>query len=100
MTYTKCDTKDTLCDDPNNTCATVLETLEMCVIHVYMVRKTHLHKGYPLKPSKLHFVHCATLHILKDDSLIFLQMRQGDLEKTHAITLNVCDDSMESKIRL
>jgi len=38
MTYTKYDTKDTLCDDHDNTCVTVLETLEMSVIHVYMVR--------------------------------------------------------------
>ena len=36
--YTKYDTKDTLCDDHDNTCVTVLETLEMSVIHVYMVR--------------------------------------------------------------
>jgi len=38
MTYAKCDTKDTLYDDRNNTYATVLETLEMSVIDVYLVR--------------------------------------------------------------
>ena len=34
---------------------------------VYMVRLAHLHKGYPFKPLKLDFVHCATLNMLKDD---------------------------------
>ena len=67
MTYTKCDTKDTLCDNHDDTCTTVLETLEMSAIHVYMVRPTHLHKGHPLKPPKLAFMHCVTLHMLIDD---------------------------------
>lgn len=37
----KCDTKDTLCDNRDDTYATMLNTLEMSVIHVYMVSKTH-----------------------------------------------------------
>lgn len=48
--YDKCNTKDTLCDDCDNTCATVLETLEMSAIDVYMIKTTHLHKYDLLKP--------------------------------------------------
>jgi len=48
-TYDKCDTKDTLCDDRDDTCAIVLETLEMSAIDVCMVILIHFHKGSPLK---------------------------------------------------
>lgn len=37
ITSDKCDTKDTLCDDRNDTCATVLKTLEMSETDVYKV---------------------------------------------------------------
>ena len=96
MTYTKCDTKDTLCDDHDDTCVIVLETLEISVIHVYKVTKTHLHKRYPLKPPKLAFVYFVTLHMLKDEALIFFQMGEGKLEKKHAKTLNSCESNMQS----
>lgn len=81
MTYTKCETKDTLCDDCDNTYVAMLETLEISVTHVYMVRPINFHKYYPLKPQKVSFVHCETVHMLKYDTLIFLQMGQGHLEK-------------------
>lgn len=42
INYNKCDTKDTLCDDRDDTCATVLKILEMSVIEVYTVISTHL----------------------------------------------------------
>ena len=42
--YDKCDTKRTLYDDRDNTCATVLKTLEMSVAGTHKVIKTHLHK--------------------------------------------------------
>ena len=41
MTHSKCDTKDTLCDDSDDTYVIVVETLELSVIHVYMIITTH-----------------------------------------------------------
>lgn len=40
-THSKCDTTYILCNDSHNTCATMLENLEMIVMYVYMIRKTH-----------------------------------------------------------
>jgi len=60
-TYAKCDTNNTLCDDHDDTCVTMLETLEMSVTHVYMVIPTHLRKDYLSKPLKLAFVQHATV---------------------------------------
>ncbi|MCY6488469.1 homeobox domain-containing protein, partial [Actinobacillus pleuropneumoniae] len=71
MTYAKCDTKDTICNDYEDTCASMLETLEMSETHVYMVIKTHLHKYYPSKQQKISFVQRATLDMRKVDTLIF-----------------------------
>lgn len=51
-TPTKCDTKDTLCNQSGDTCATVLENLDMSVKHVYMIIKTHYYKYFPLKQAK------------------------------------------------
>ena len=50
--FPKCDTEGTLYDDSDGTCAIVLETLEMSVKHVYMMRATHFHKYFPLKKNK------------------------------------------------
>lgn len=36
---TKWDTNDTLCQDHDNTCATMLETLQMSVIYVLKIKK-------------------------------------------------------------
>jgi len=47
-----CDTKGTLYDDHDDTCVTLLKTLGMSAIDVYMVRPTHSHKDNPLKPPK------------------------------------------------
>lgn len=51
--YDKCDTKDTLCDDGDDTRAIVLKTLKMSAKDVYMVRLTHLHKGSPLNDQNM-----------------------------------------------
>ena len=67
MTYAKCDTKDTLCDDNDDTCETMLKMLEMSVMEVYMVISTHFQKENLLKPSKQAYVHCATLNMREDD---------------------------------
>ncbi len=47
--HSKCNTKDTLCDDHDDTCAIMLKNLEMSVADVYIVRKTRIHKYKPLK---------------------------------------------------
>ena len=47
-TYTKCNTKGTLCEYCDQTCVTVLETSEMSVIDDFMVRPNHLHMNYSL----------------------------------------------------
>lgn len=65
MTYAKCDTNDTIYDNFDDTCATVLETLVMSVKHVFMVIPTHLCKDYPLKPPKLDF--CDVRNITYED---------------------------------
>jgi len=97
---TKCDTKDTLCNDHDDTCATMLETLEMSVIEVFMIRTTHLHKNYPLNTPRLACVQCATLNMLEVDTSISSQMGPEHLEKTHALTLNIFNDNMQSQSRL
>lgn len=66
-TYNKCDTKNTLCKDNDNTCVTMLKTLEMSAIDVYMVISTHSHKYDLLKPPKQDYVHHVTLNLQKDD---------------------------------
>lgn len=66
-TYDKCDTKDTLCNDCDETCATMLKTLEMSAMEVYMVRQTHLRNDSFVKPPKQAYVHYTTLNILKYD---------------------------------
>lgn len=82
----KCDTNDTLCNNCDDTHGTILKTLEMRVTRVYMVRKHHLCKYYPLKPPKLAF--------------IFLQMGEKNFEKTHVTSLNVCDKNIQDQGRL
>lgn len=52
MAPTKSDTKDTLCNKSVKTFVIVLETLEMGVENVYMIRKTQYHKYFLLKQSK------------------------------------------------
>jgi len=91
----KCGTKDTLCDDRDDICETMLKTLEMSVTDVYIVRITHLHKDNPLKPPKQAHIHHTTLNMQKDDTLIFLQIGAKHLDKTHAMSLNICDDNMQ-----
>lgn len=41
-----------------------------------------------------------TLDMQKEDTLIFLKMGEKNLEKTHAMSLNVCDDNMQDQGRL
>lgn len=53
--------QNTLCNDSDDTCVTVLKTFEMSATSVYMVRSAHLHKDNTLKPPKLAFVNRATL---------------------------------------
>lgn len=36
----------------------------------------------------------------KDNTLIFLQMGEKHLEKTHAMSLNVCNDNVQDQGRL
>jgi len=70
----KCDTKDTLYDDCEDTYARMLKILEMSVTHVYMVIPTLLDKNYPLKSPKLVFMWCTALFMQKYNTFIFLQM--------------------------
>jgi len=60
-TNNKCDNKDTLCDDNDNTCATMLITLEMSAMVVYMIISSHFHKDNLLKPPKQVYVHRVAL---------------------------------------
>ena len=45
-------TKHKICDDNENTRATILRTLEMSETYVYMVRSTHFQKYNLLKQPK------------------------------------------------
>lgn len=72
----------------------------MSATNVYIVRTTHLHKDNPMKPPKQAHIHRATLNMQKCDTLIFLQMGAKHLEKTHAMSLNVCDESIQDQGRL
>ena len=47
----KCGSNDKLCEDNDDTCLIVRETLEMSVKHVYMVRTTHFHKYFLSKKT-------------------------------------------------
>lgn len=100
MTYDKFDTKDTLCDDRDNTCATLLTTLGMSVMNVYMVISTHLHKDNPLKPPKQAYINRVTINMWKDNIFPFLQKGPQNLEKTHTMVLNICDNTMHDQDRL
>lgn len=100
MTYAKCDTKDKLCNDRDNTCVTMLETLEMSAIHVYMVITSHFHKDYPLKPPKLAFVCCATLHMLKDDIYYMKRKCECHLQYEKNNESDTCQNEYNMKITL
>lgn len=50
-TCDKCDSDDRLCEENDDTCVIVCDALEMSVKHVYMMRKTHFHKDFPLKQT-------------------------------------------------
>lgn len=91
----KCGTKDTLCNDRDDICKTMLKTLEMSVTDVFIVRITHLHKDRPLKPPKQAHIYHMKLNMQKDDTLIFLQIGAKHLDQTHAMSLNICDDNMQ-----
>lgn len=58
---TKCNTKDTLCDDSYDTCLKMFKTLGMSAIHVYMIRTNH-QKCYPLRQTKI------VLYTMRDTS--------------------------------
>ena len=53
MNYAKCDTNDTLCDDRDDTCVTMLRTLCMSVIGVYMARTTYIYKYQPSRSPEM-----------------------------------------------
>ena len=72
MTYDKCNTKDTLCDDHDDTYETMLKNLGMSATDVYMVRSNHLHKDKPLKTPKKTYTHCATTNMQKYNIFSFL----------------------------
>lgn len=95
ISYPKCDTKYTLCNDNDDTCATVLKNLEVSETHVYMVRVTHLQKDHPLKQVNTTRMRHATLACAKRENFGFLQKEQVYLEKTHTKTLHVCDNNMQ-----
>lgn len=63
-----------LYDDRDDTCATVLKTLEMSMVDVYMVTTTHLHKGDCLKPPEHTYIHEAIANMRKHDIFPILQM--------------------------
>lgn len=48
-TSPKCNTKATICDDSEDTCATIHETWGMNVKDVYMTSRIHQNQSYPLK---------------------------------------------------
>lgn len=62
MDLPKCDTKGTLCNNIDDTCAIVLETLEMSAKHFYMIITTHYHKKFPLKQAK------TPIYMISDNS--------------------------------
>lgn len=63
--YEKCDTKDVLCGDHDDTCATVLKTLEMSAIVTYKVGTTHLHKDDLLEPIEQAYAQDTIASMLK-----------------------------------
>lgn len=91
-----CDMKDTIYDDHEDTCATMLKTLKMSVTHIYMVIPTHLWKYCPLRQTKLSFIRYVTLDMWRDEILILLQMGPKTLrEKTHITSLNFYENSIQ-----
>ena len=96
-TSSKCDTYDTLCDDSDDTCVTMHETLGMSVIHVYMINMTHWYQSYPLRWIKIMFIWCATLPMPRYDILVFFQMGLENLENIHGMTLTTSNNNMQGK---
>lgn len=81
-TYDKCDTKDTLCDDCDDTCAMVLKNFRMSVTNFYIVMSNYLHEDNPLKPPKQSYTHYMTVNMRKYD--IYRMKRKGGM------TLAIC----------
>ncbi len=61
-THSKCNTKDTLCNENDETYVTVPKNLEMSAKHVYIIRKTNDNKYFPLKQTK------TPLYMISDNS--------------------------------
>ena len=78
IAHSKCDTKDTLCDDNDDTCAIMCETLEMNAEHVYMIITTQYHKDFPSKQTKtpLYTIcdnsHAKRWHLLVENNVEIL----------------------------
>lgn len=66
-TYDKCVFDDRPCEDNDDTCVLVRETLEISMKHVYMLRKINFHKYCPLKQTKTR--HCMTSHNTHDQKM-------------------------------
>jgi len=76
------------------------QTLEMCAVDIYMVRKNNLHKGDLLKPPKQPYIHDAIIDMGKYDIFPILQRGQKRLKKIHGMGFKVCDYNVQYERRL
>ena len=95
--YDKCDTNNTLYGDRDDTCATVLKTLEISVIGTCKVRKTHFHKGDILESLEQAHTCNVTTNMSKYDTFPFLRNKSQHNEKTKKMSLKICDSNEKTK---
>lgn len=72
----------------------------MSVTGVYLVIKTHLNKGYLLKPPEQAYIHDVTTNMRKYNILPIFQRGQKILNKTHGMSFKFCDENVKHQGRL
>ena len=97
-THSKCENKDTLCDNSDDTCATLLKTLGMSATNVYMAKSIHFHKYNPWTPPKEPYTHYVMDNMWKDDIFLFLWKGLGHLKKKHGMDLNCLQLQHEGRL--
>ena len=83
----KCDTWDRPLDDRGNTCMTVLTTLSVSVIDVYIVRKT---QTQPSTSPKLGHKKDIIINVMKTIVGRISEKEARHVEERHKMTFHVC----------
>ena len=74
----KCGSNDRLCEDNDDTCLIVRETLEMSVKLIYMMRTTHFDKYFLLKKTKTPLYMIRNTYHAKRQHLLYKEKSVND----------------------